>query len=40
MGQEPKDNVLDADLKVHDVHDIATPHVASSSVFPATGQTN
>jgi choline dehydrogenase-like flavoprotein len=37
MGQNPKDSVVDADLKVHDV---ANLHVASSSVFPTTGQAN
>ena len=37
MGQDPKDSVVDADLKVHD---IANLHVASSSVFPTTGQAN
>jgi GMC oxidoreductase/FAD binding domain len=37
MGQGPKDSVVDADLKVHD---IANLHVASSSVFPTTGQAN
>jgi choline dehydrogenase-like flavoprotein len=37
MGQNPKDSVVDADLKVHD---IANLHVASSSVFPTTGQAN
>jgi choline dehydrogenase-like flavoprotein len=37
MGQDPKDSVVDADLKIHD---IANLHVASSSVFPTTGQAN
>ena len=37
MGLDPKDSVVDADLKVHD---IANLHVASSSVFPTTGQAN
>lgn len=37
MGQNPKDSVVNADLKVHDV---ANLHVASSSVFPTTGQAN
>ena len=37
MGQNPKDSVVDPDLKVHD---IANLHVASSSVFPTTGQAN
>jgi len=37
MGQNPKDSVVDANLKVHDV---ANLHVASSSVFPTTGQAN
>lgn len=37
MGQDPKDSVVDPDLKVHD---IANLHVASSSVFPTTGQAN
>jgi choline dehydrogenase-like flavoprotein len=37
MGRNPKDSVVDEDLKVHD---IANLHVASSSVFPTTGQAN
>jgi choline dehydrogenase-like flavoprotein len=37
MGRDPKDSVVDADLKVHDV---ANLHVASSSVFPTAGQAN
>jgi choline dehydrogenase-like flavoprotein len=37
MGPNPKDSVVDEDLKVHDV---ANLHVASSSVFPTTGQAN
>jgi len=37
MGAEPSDSVVDSDLKVHD---IANLHIASSSVFPTTGQAN
>jgi choline dehydrogenase-like flavoprotein len=37
MEQDPKDSVVDADLKVRD---IANLHAASSSVFPTTGQAN
>jgi choline dehydrogenase-like flavoprotein len=37
MGKEPKDSVVDAHLKVHN---IANLYVASSSVFPTTGQAN
>jgi choline dehydrogenase-like flavoprotein len=37
MGREPNTSVVDADLKVHDV---ANLYVASSSVFPTTGQAN
>jgi choline dehydrogenase-like flavoprotein len=37
MGRNPKDSVVDENLRVHDV---ANLHVASSSVFPTTGQAN
>jgi choline dehydrogenase-like flavoprotein len=37
MGQDPKNSVVDVNLKVHDV---ANLYVASSSVFPTTGQAN
>jgi choline dehydrogenase-like flavoprotein len=37
MGQNRKDSVVDRNLKVHDV---ANLYVASSSVFPTTGQAN
>jgi choline dehydrogenase-like flavoprotein len=37
MGQNRKDSVVDTNLKVHDV---ANLYVASSSVFPTTGQAN
>ncbi len=37
MGQDRKSSVVDLNLKVHDV---ANLHVASSSVFPTTGQAN
>jgi choline dehydrogenase-like flavoprotein len=37
MGQNPKDSVVDSNLKVHDV---ANLYVASSSVFPTSGQAN
>jgi choline dehydrogenase-like flavoprotein len=37
MGRDSKDSVVDADLKVHN---IANLYVASSSVFPTTGQAN
>lgn len=37
MGQNRKDSVVDRNLKVHDV---ANLFVASSSVFPTTGQAN
>jgi len=37
MGQNRKDSVVDKNLKVHDV---ANLYVASSSVFPTTGQAN
>jgi choline dehydrogenase-like flavoprotein len=37
MGRDRKNSVVDQNLKVHDV---ANLHVASSSVFPTTGQAN
>lgn len=37
MGRNPKESVVDADLKVHDVDNL---YVASSSVFPTAGQAN
>jgi choline dehydrogenase-like flavoprotein len=37
MGHDPNESVVDRDLKVHSV---ANLHVASSSVFPTTGQAN
>jgi choline dehydrogenase-like flavoprotein len=37
MGSDPAENVVDADLKVHGVENL---YVASSSVFPTTGQAN
>jgi choline dehydrogenase-like flavoprotein len=37
MGMNPKDSVVDRHLKVHDVSNL---YVASSSVFPTTGQAN
>jgi choline dehydrogenase-like flavoprotein len=37
MGADPSDSVVDSNLKVHN---IANLHVASSSVFPTTGQAN
>jgi choline dehydrogenase-like flavoprotein len=37
MGQDPRDSIVDADLKVHG---FANLFVASSSVFPTTGQAN
>lgn len=37
MGVDPRDSVVDPNLKVHDVTNL---YVASSSVFPTTGQAN
>jgi len=37
MGTDPRNSVVDTDLKAHDV---ANLYVASSSVFPTTGQAN
>ena len=37
MGHDPAQSVVDADLKVHGVENL---YVASSSVFPTTGQAN
>jgi choline dehydrogenase-like flavoprotein len=37
MGRNAKKSVVDSDLKVHDVENL---YVASSSVFPTTGQAN
>ena len=37
MGRDPRESVVNADLRVHDV---ANLYVASSSVFPTTGQAN
>jgi choline dehydrogenase-like flavoprotein len=37
MGEDPGQSVVDSDLKVHGVENL---FVASSSVFPATGQAN
>jgi choline dehydrogenase-like flavoprotein len=37
MGRDPNSSVVDTDLKAHDV---ANLYVASSSVFPTTGQAN
>jgi choline dehydrogenase-like flavoprotein len=37
MGQYPKNSVVDRNLRVHDV---ANLYIASSSVFPTTGQAN
>jgi choline dehydrogenase-like flavoprotein len=37
MGDDPAHSVVDADLKVHGVENL---FVASSSVFPTTGQAN
>jgi choline dehydrogenase-like flavoprotein len=37
MGHDPKSSVVDSNLKTHDIDNL---HVASSSVFPTTGQAN
>ncbi|MGD0797866.1 MAG: GMC oxidoreductase [Acidobacteriaceae bacterium] len=37
MGDDPRQSVVDADLKVHGVENL---YVASSSVFPTSGQAN
>jgi choline dehydrogenase-like flavoprotein len=37
MGEDPANSVVDADLKVHGIDNL---YVASSSVFPTTGQAN
>ena len=37
MGNDPAQSVVDAELKVHGVENL---YVASSSVFPTTGQAN
>jgi choline dehydrogenase-like flavoprotein len=37
MGEDPGKSVVDANLKVHGVENL---HIASSSVFPTTGQAN
>lgn len=37
IGLDPKTSVVDANLKTHDLHNL---HIASSSVFPTTGQAN
>ncbi len=37
MGSDPTQSVVDAELKVHGVENL---YIASSSVFPTTGQAN
>ncbi|HEV2447952.1 MAG TPA: GMC family oxidoreductase, partial [Candidatus Sulfopaludibacter sp.] len=37
MGEDPRTSVVDADLKVHGLSNL---YVASSAVFPTTGQAN
>ena len=37
MGKDPSQSVVDSDLKVHGLSNL---HVASSAVFPSTGQAN
>jgi choline dehydrogenase-like flavoprotein len=37
MGEDPSSSVVDRDLKAHDLRNL---FVASSSVFPTSGQAN
>jgi choline dehydrogenase-like flavoprotein len=37
MGSDPRSSVVDADCRVHDVHNL---YVAGAAVFPTSGQAN